>query len=143
MPQQLASFPGPKTGRRYSAVVLDRSQARPALRCFSVPECWAGAGNEATLVLLGYLSSCSSSTPCFLLCPGLTQPVLFLVCCFNSTGHCHIQFYRFLFEAPLLFAWVISRTRLYHINDPRSFTNYSLDLLCMLWEHGCEKYMTS
>ena len=36
---------------------------------------------EATLVSLGYLSSCSSSTPCFLLCPGHTQPVLFLVCC--------------------------------------------------------------
>ena len=32
----------------------------------------------------GYLSSCSSSTPCFLLCPGLTQPVLYLLCCFNS-----------------------------------------------------------
>ena len=32
----------------------------------------------------GYLSSCSSSTPCFLLCPGLTQPVLYLLRCFNS-----------------------------------------------------------
>ena len=31
-----------------------------------------------------YLSSCSSSTPCFLLYPGLTQPVLYLLCCFNS-----------------------------------------------------------
>ena len=49
-----------------------------------LPECWAGAGNEATLVSRGYLSSCSSSTPCFLLCPGLTQPVLYLLCCFNS-----------------------------------------------------------
>ena len=58
--------------------------ARPALRRFSIPECWAGAGNEATLVSRGYLSSCSSSTPCFLLCPGLTQPVLYLLCCFNS-----------------------------------------------------------
>ena len=83
-PQQLASFPGLKTGRGYSAVVLDRFQARPAHRHFSVPECWAEAGNEATLVSRGHLSSCSSSTPCFLLCPGLTQPVLYLFCCFNS-----------------------------------------------------------
>ena len=43
-----------------------------------------GGGNGATLVSRGYLSSCSSSTPCFLLCPGLTQPVLYLLCCFNS-----------------------------------------------------------
>ena len=84
MLQQLASFPGLKTGRGYSAVVLDCFQAPPALRHFSIPECWAGARNEATLVSRGYLSSCSSSTPCFLLCPGLTQPVLYLVCCFNS-----------------------------------------------------------
>ena len=48
MLQQLASFPGLKTGRSYSAVVFDRFQARPALRRFSIPECWAGAGNEAT-----------------------------------------------------------------------------------------------
>ena len=84
MLQQLASFPGLKTGQGYSAVVFDRFQVRPALRRFSIPECWAGAGNEATLVSRGYLSSCSSSTPCFLLCPGLTQPVLYLLCCFNS-----------------------------------------------------------
>ena len=38
----------------------------------------------ATLVSRGHLSSCSSSTPCFLLCPGLTQPVLYLFCCLNS-----------------------------------------------------------
>ena len=84
MLQQLASFPGLKTGRGYSAVVVDRFQARPALGRFSIPECWAGAGNEATLVSRGHLSSCSSSTPCFLLCPGLTQLVLYLLCCFNS-----------------------------------------------------------
>ena len=82
VPQQLASFPGLKTD--YSAVVLDRFQARPAHRQFSVPECWAGVWNKATLVSRGHLSSCSSSTPCFLLCPWLTQPVLYLFCCFNS-----------------------------------------------------------
>ena len=51
--QQLASFPGPKTGQA-------------ALRHFSVPECWVGPVNEATVVSRDYLSSCTSSTPCFL-----------------------------------------------------------------------------
>ena len=38
-----------------------------------------------------------------LLCPGRTQPVLFLVCCFKSA----VTFdSTFLFEAPPLFAWV-------------------------------------
>ena len=78
MLQQLASFPGLKTGRGYSAVVLDRFQARPALRRFSIPGMLVGGWER------GYLSSCSSSTPCFLLCPGLTQSVLYLLCCFNS-----------------------------------------------------------
>ena len=54
-----------------------------------------------------------------LLCPGRTQPVLFLVCCFKSA----VTFdSTFLFEAPPLFAWVTLRTRLCHIDDPRSFT---------------------
>ena len=97
-------------------MVLDRFQARPALRRFSIPECWAGAGNEAILVSRGYLSSCSSSTPCFLLCPGLTQPVLYLVCCFNSVpGAVSRSILRFS-DRPL-FAWVTSRTRLCHIDD--------------------------
>ena len=127
MPQQLASFPGLKTGRGYSAVVLDRSQTRPALRRFSVPECWARAGNETTLVSRGYLSSCSSSTPWFLLCPGLTQPVF---CCFNSAERCHVRYSMFLFGAPPLFAWVTSRTRLCHIDDrpPKlHFANFNID----------------
>ena len=61
----------------------------------SLPECWAGSGNEATLVSRDYLSSCTSSTPCFLFFPGLTQPVFFLVCCFDSTApaRCHVRFY--------------------------------------------------
>ena len=69
-----------------------------------------------------------SGPPCFLLCPGLTQPVL---CCFN-------------FEAPPLFARVTSRTRLCYIDDrpPKlHFENfnidYPLDLLC------CEKCVFS
>ena len=96
---------------------------------------------EATLVLLGYLSSCSSSTPCFLLCPGRTQPVLILVCCFNSALSA------VTFDAPPLFAWVTSRTRLCHIDDPRSFTSRTSIsttpirlTLQSLGTYGCEKY---
>ena len=80
---------------------------------------------EATLVSLGYLSSCSISMPCFLLCPGRTQPVLFLVCCFNRAERCHVQFY-VAFEAPPLFAWITSRTRLCHIVDPH-FENFRIN----------------
>ena len=125
MPQQLALFPGLKTERGYSAVVLDRYQARPAL-CRSV-FCTGMVGGswepEATLVSLGYLSSCSSSTPCFLLCPGRTQPNAVFGDGAVSTGQSAVTFVStFLFEAPPLFAWVTSRTRLCHIDDPRSFT---------------------
>ena len=82
------------------------------------------AGRElGILVSRGYLSSFSSSTPCFLLCSGLTQPVLFLVCCCNSAERCHVPDSTFLFEAPPLFAWVTLRTRLCHIDDPLSFTS--------------------
>ena len=35
----------------------------------------------------------TSSTPCFLFCPGRTQPVFFLLCCFDSAASCHVQFY--------------------------------------------------
>ena len=44
---------------------------------------------------IDYLSSCTSSTPCFFFCPGLTQPVFFLLCSFNSTARCHVRFYRY------------------------------------------------
>ena len=81
----------------------DRTSLCSSLRSFSGPPnspwlfCTGMLGvswkPEATLVSLGYLSSCSSSTPCFLLCPGRTQPVLFLVCCFNSAERCHARFY--------------------------------------------------
>ena len=107
----LASFPGPKTGRGYSGY----------------SECWAGPVNEARVVSRDYLSSCTSSTPCFLFCPGLTQPVFFLLCCFNSAerGH-HRSILRFSFRLLRCLrspSRVTSRTRLCHIDDPRSFTS--------------------
>ena len=132
MLQQLASFPGLKTGRGYSAVVFDRFQARPALRRFSIPECWAGGGNEATLVSRGYLSSCSSSTPCFLLCPGLTYSTCAVFALlFQQRAGSGVTFdSTFLFEARPLFAWVTSRTRLCHVDDrpPKlHFENFNID----------------
>ena len=129
-------LPKNDAGRGYSTVVLDRFQACPAHRHFSVPECWAGGGNEATLVSRGHLSSCLSSTPCFLLCPGLTQPALYLFCCFNSVpGALSRSILRFSLRL-LRCAWFTSRTQLCHIDDrpPKlhfeNFNiNYPLDLL--------------
>ena len=54
-----------------------------------------------------------SGPACFLLCPGLTQPVLFQ----QRTGSAVTFDSTFLFEAPPLFARVTSRTRLCHIDD--------------------------
>ena len=94
----------------------------PVLRRFSVPECWAGAGNRRVLSLCCFWSAASTAQSAVT---------------FDST---------FLFEAPPLLAWVTSRTRLCHIERPPKLhfenfnINYLLDLLCMLWEHGCEKY---
>ena len=79
----------------------------------------------------GYLSSCSSSTPCFLLCPGLTQLVLYFGLLFQQRTGCVVTFdSTFLFEARPLFAWVTSRTRLCHIDDrpPKlHFENFNID----------------
>ena len=81
MLQQLASFPGLKTGRGYSAVVLDRFQARPALRCFSIPGGW-----ERDYISLARLPQqlLEQHTLLSLISWAYTQPVLYLVCCFNS-----------------------------------------------------------
>ena len=97
MPRQLASFPGLKTGRGYSAVVLDRSQAppsSPSLFCAGL----LGRACERSYSGLARLytsAAARSSTPCFLFCHGLTQPVFFLLVCFNSTVRCHacVRFY--------------------------------------------------
>ena len=93
MPQQLASFPGPKTGRGYSAiaVVLDCSQALPSSPLLFCSRVLGGACEQ--VVSRDYLSSCTCSSPCFLSCPGLTQPVFFLLCCFNGTARYHVPFY--------------------------------------------------
>ena len=91
---EVSLVPRPEDRTRLLGSTL-RSFSGPAqLRHFySVPEYWAGPRNEATLVSQDYLSSCMSSMPCFLFCPGLTQPVFFLLCCFNSMVRCHVRFY--------------------------------------------------
>ena len=59
------------TRRGYSAVVLDRSQAPTSSLSLFCAGMLGGAVNEATVVSRDYLSGCTSSTPCFLFCPGL------------------------------------------------------------------------
>ena len=114
---------------------------RPALRRFSVPqatESWAGPGNDATVVSRNYLSSYMSSTPCSIFCPGLTLSVFFLLCRFNSVAR-SVTFdstFRFLLRCLQGPSWVTSRTRWWHIDEPRCFIsrtrcfhiNYPLDL---------------
>ena len=69
-----------------------------------------------------------SDPPCFLLCPGLTQSCGLL---FQQRAGSAVTFdSTFPFEAPPLFAWVTSRTRLCHINDRPSklhFENFNID----------------
>ena len=131
MLQQLASFPGLKTGRGYSAVVLDRFQARPALCRFSIPEMLGGGWERGYIslarlpqqlleqhALLSLMSWAYSTCAVFAL---LFQQRAGSGVTFNST---------FLFEAPPLFAWVTSRTRLCHIDDrpPKlHFENFNID----------------
>ena len=125
MLQQLASFPGLKTGRGYSAVVLDRFQARPAFRRFSIPECWAGAGNEAT----------SAAAQAARLAFSYVLGLLNLCCIWSAVStacrRSGVMFHStFLFEARPLFAWVTSRTRLCHIDDRPTklhFENFNID----------------
>ena len=80
----------------------DRTQLlSSSLRSFSGPtqllpfcgKMLGGPGNEPILVSRDYLSNRTSSTPHFLICPGRTQPVFFLLCFFDSTASCHVQFY--------------------------------------------------
>ena len=89
------------------------------------------------------ISSCTSSTPRSIFCPGLTQSVFFLLCCFSSAA------WSVTFDSMLPFLlcclWGPShatlRARWCHTDDPQSFTprarwfhiNYLLDLR---WEHG-------
>ena len=87
--------------------------AQLSVSLLTVPECWAGAGNKATLVSRDYISSCTSSKPCFLLWPGLTQPR-----CLR--GH---------FENTIVPYRRPPKPHFENFN-----INYPLDL------HGCEKY---
>ena len=115
------------------------SSASAVSSSLSVPECWAGPGNEATLVSRDYLNSCTSSTPCFLFFPGLTQPTVTVT--FDST---------FLsFHAPPLFAesfaghfenTIVPYRRPLKLHFENFRMNYPLD---SLQEHGGEKYKTS
>ena len=116
MLQQLASFPGLKTGRGYSAVVFDRFQARPALRRFSIPECWAGAGNEATS------AAARAARLAFSYVLGLLN-LLYLLCCFNSVpGAVSRSILRFSLRLVRCLRGSLREHECAMSIDPRSFT---------------------
>ena len=115
----------PETGRSYSVVVLDRSQAPPSSPSLFCTRMLGRACERGYISLGDYLSSCMSSTPCFLFCPGLTQPLSFLLCIFNSAARCDIRFYAVSLSGSSVVCGVLrvtSRTRLCHIDGPQSFT---------------------
>ena len=101
---------------------------------------------EATLVLLGYLSSCSSSMSCFLLFLGLLS-----LCCFwsaVSTAQSAVMFdstFSSLWGSSVVCVGDFENTIVPYRRPPKLHfvnfhINYPLDLLYMLWEHGREKY---
>ena len=92
VPQQLASFPGLKTGQGYSAVVLDHSQALPSSPSLFCARLLGGAWERGYISLVRLPQQLHKQHPCFLFCPGLTQPVFFSLCCFNGAAHCHVRF---------------------------------------------------
>ena len=111
----------------YSAQIVLRP--RPALRRFSVPDCWAGPVNEATVVSRDYLSSCTSSTPCFLFCPAWAYSacVLFAVL-FQRRGvrHALVRFYVFLSGSSIVCGVFRRSLREYDCaisTTPRNFTS--------------------
>ena len=87
---------------------------------------------------------CTSSTPCFLFCPGLTQLVLFLLCCFNGAAHFTFGFYVSLSGSVVC---GVFRGSLWEHNCAISttpklhFVNFHISLpLDLFQKHGCKKY---
>ena len=103
---------------------MDRSQAPPSSLSLFFAGMLDGACERFSQ---DYLSSCMTSTPCFLFCPGLTQPVFFaLLFQWHSVLSCLTLCFSFRL---LCYLWgtlrVTLRTRLCHIYDPRSFTSWT------------------
>ena len=112
---------------------IDRSQAPPS----SLSLFFAGMlGGACEQFSRNYLSSCMTSMPCFLFCPGLTQPVFFALL---FQWHSVLSgLTLFLFQAPLLFvgyfAGHFENTVVPYLRPPKLHfmnfhINYPLDLL--------------
>ena len=112
-----------------------RSFSGPAqLHRFSVPECWAGPGNEAMLVSRNNLSSAQAACLAFSFVLGLLS-----LCSFCSAVVLSRSILRFSAFRLLRCLWsssrVTSRTRLCHIDDPRSFENFLINCLLDLLQN--------
>ena len=113
----------------YSAQIVLRP--RPALRRFSVPDCWAGPVNKATVCL----SSCTSSTPCFLFCPAWAYSacvlfaVLFQRRCALSRPRSILRFSFRLLHSLRGLSQVTPRTRLCYTTTPETSLPYITSLL--------------
>ena len=124
MPQQLALFPGPKTGRGYSPVVLDRSQALPSSPSLFCTGMLGGACEQSYSSLTKLPQQLHEQHALlFLLSWAYSACVLFALL-FQWHGALSRSILRFSFRL-LRCLWglsrVTSRTQLCHIDDPRSF----------------------
>ena len=123
MPQQLASFPGPKTGRSYSSVVLDRSQAQPSFPSLFCTRMLGGAWERGYMSLVT-LPQQLQEQHALLFFLSWAQPVFFLLCCFNSAERCHCRsILRFSFRLLRCLrspSRITSRTRLCQSTTPEA-----------------------
>ena len=137
MPQQLASFPGPKTGRGYSAVVLDRSQVPPSSPCTRT----LGGAWERGYISLVRLPEQQHALLSFLSWAYLACVLVALL--FRQRGGCHTAFdSTFLsFQAPPLLAKSFAGHTIvpYRRTPKLHFENFPYQLP-LRFTLGCEKY---
>ena len=126
VPQQLPSFLGPKTGRGYSAVVLDRSQAPPISPSLFYAGMLGGACERSYSSLVRLPQQLHEQYALLSLLSWAYSACVRFALLFQQRGALSRSILRFSFRllrclrCPSL---VTSRTRLCHIDDPRSFTS--------------------
>ena len=121
MPQQLASFPGPKTGRRYSAVVLDRYQAPPSSPSLFCTGMLGGAWERGYISLARLPQQLHKQHALLSLLSWAYSAYVIFALLFQQHGtlSCSIIHFSFrLLRCLRSSLQVTSRTRLCHIDDP-------------------------
>ena len=123
VPQLLASFSGPKTGRGYSAVVLDRSQALPSSLSLFCARLLGGACEQSYSSLARLPQQVHEQHVFLSVLSWAYSACVFFSLLFQWRGTLSRSILRFSFKL-LHCLWglsrVTSRTRLCYINDPKA-----------------------